>query len=157
MTTTTTTATAHLNRRLLELAVQGERPRCSDPIDHNRWTSDNADDRQTAAAWCARMQCNPPVRCRCRRTRREMGRLGRCRQNTTQVKPPLGGLPGGEIARRAGSSDCGTRKTGVLPAVRCFGSLAVELNGSCFSGSGAQVACLVAEAPVPGAVVVIMI
>jgi hypothetical protein len=49
------------------------------------------------------------------------------------------------------------RKTGGLPAVRCFASLAIELDGSGFAGGGTQIACLVAEAPVPGSVVVIMI
>jgi hypothetical protein len=47
-----TTATALLNRRLLELAQHNERVRCSDPVDHQRWTSDNAEDRAIAMLWC---------------------------------------------------------------------------------------------------------
>jgi Transcription factor WhiB len=46
-------ANDRLTRALLDLATQGERVRCSDPIDHARWTSDNQRDRQTAMAWCA--------------------------------------------------------------------------------------------------------
>jgi Transcription factor WhiB len=47
-----TTAAALLNRRLLELARRGDRPRCSDPVDHARWTSENPADRAIAALWC---------------------------------------------------------------------------------------------------------
>jgi len=36
-----TTATARLNTALINLAVQGERVRCSDPVDHALWTSDD--------------------------------------------------------------------------------------------------------------------
>jgi len=46
-------ATDKLNRRLLDMAVRGDRPRCSDPIDHNLWTSDDQRDRQIAVVWCA--------------------------------------------------------------------------------------------------------
>jgi hypothetical protein len=46
------TATTRLNTALLTMAVRGDRPRCSDPVDHARWTSENADDRATAARWC---------------------------------------------------------------------------------------------------------
>jgi hypothetical protein len=50
---TMTTVTARLNLALITLAQQGDRPRCSDPIDHQRWTSDDQRDRQIAMAWCA--------------------------------------------------------------------------------------------------------
>jgi Transcription factor WhiB len=49
---TTATATSQFNRRILELTIQGERPRCADPITHNMWTSEDAADRATAALWC---------------------------------------------------------------------------------------------------------
>jgi hypothetical protein len=42
------TATQQLNRRLLT----GDRPRCSDPIDHQLWTSEHQQDRDLAAKWC---------------------------------------------------------------------------------------------------------
>jgi hypothetical protein len=48
-----TTATSQFNRRILELAIRGERPRCADPIDHQRWTSESPADRAAAAPWCA--------------------------------------------------------------------------------------------------------
>jgi hypothetical protein len=57
-----TTATARLNTALLTMAVQGERPRCSDPGDHQRWTSDNQHDRQMAMAWCAGCPVIDPCR-----------------------------------------------------------------------------------------------
>jgi hypothetical protein len=57
-----TTATARLNTALITLASQGERPRCSDPIDHQRWTSDDQHDRQIAVAWCA--DCPIIVECK---------------------------------------------------------------------------------------------
>jgi hypothetical protein len=41
-----TTATALLNRALLNMAARGEHPRCGNPVDHNLWTSDiNATDK----------------------------------------------------------------------------------------------------------------
>jgi hypothetical protein len=43
-------ATAAFNRRLLELAQRGDRPRCSDPVDHTLWTSEDQHDRDIAAA-----------------------------------------------------------------------------------------------------------
>jgi hypothetical protein len=46
------TATQQLNRRLITLAATGNRPRCSDPVDHALWTSDEPRDRATAARWC---------------------------------------------------------------------------------------------------------
>jgi hypothetical protein len=48
-----TTATARLNLALITLAQHHERPRCSDPVDHALWTSDDQRDRQIAVAWCA--------------------------------------------------------------------------------------------------------
>jgi hypothetical protein len=39
------TATAAFNRALLTLAANGSRPRCSDPVDHALWTSEDAADR----------------------------------------------------------------------------------------------------------------
>jgi hypothetical protein len=36
-----TTASQRLNTALLTLASQGERVRCSDPIDYALWTSDD--------------------------------------------------------------------------------------------------------------------
>ena len=49
---TMTTATTLFNNALLALAVRGDRPRCSDTVDHARWTSEHPADRATAAAWC---------------------------------------------------------------------------------------------------------
>jgi hypothetical protein len=51
-----TTATDLFNRRLLDMAVRGDRVRCSDPVDHARWTSESAEDRAIAALWCAGCQ-----------------------------------------------------------------------------------------------------
>jgi Transcription factor WhiB len=48
-----TTATARFHLALITLAQRGERVRCSDPVDHQRWTSDDHRDRQIAMAWCA--------------------------------------------------------------------------------------------------------
>jgi hypothetical protein len=48
-----TTATARLNTALINLAVQGERVRCSDPVDHALWTSDDQRDGGVAVQWCA--------------------------------------------------------------------------------------------------------
>lgn len=45
-------ATDRLTSALIALAARGERPRCSDPVDHARWTSDDQHDRKVAAAWC---------------------------------------------------------------------------------------------------------
>jgi hypothetical protein len=42
------TATQQLNRRLLT----GNRPRCSDPVDHQLWTSEDQRDRDIASTWC---------------------------------------------------------------------------------------------------------
>jgi hypothetical protein len=39
-----------------------------------------------------------------------------------------------------------TSTAGVLPAVDCLGSFAVELDGSCFAGGGAQIAFPMREA-----------
>jgi hypothetical protein len=44
--------TTRLNRRLLELAQRGDRPRCADPITHIMWTSESPADRAIAAQWC---------------------------------------------------------------------------------------------------------
>jgi hypothetical protein len=46
------TATDLFNRALITLAVRGERPRCSDPVDHARWTSEDQSDRDIAALCC---------------------------------------------------------------------------------------------------------
>jgi hypothetical protein len=46
------TATALLNLQLLTIAQRGDRPRCSDPVDHERWTSDHEANRAIAALWC---------------------------------------------------------------------------------------------------------
>jgi hypothetical protein len=50
--TRTSTATQTLHLRLIGMAVRGDRPRCSDPIDHDLWTSDHAEDRAIAQLWC---------------------------------------------------------------------------------------------------------
>jgi Transcription factor WhiB len=42
-----------LNKALLGLAIRGERVRCSDPVDHLMWTSENPDERASAARRCA--------------------------------------------------------------------------------------------------------
>jgi hypothetical protein len=47
------TATAALNRRLLELAQRNEHPRCSDPVHHPLWTSDHEAERAEAARLCS--------------------------------------------------------------------------------------------------------
>jgi hypothetical protein len=47
-----TTATHLFNRALIALASKGDRPRCSDPVDHTVWLSEDAADRAIAAAWC---------------------------------------------------------------------------------------------------------
>lgn len=41
-----------LTRAVLDLVLQGQRPRCSDPVTHELWTSDNREEREQAAAWC---------------------------------------------------------------------------------------------------------
>jgi hypothetical protein len=46
-----TTAAERLTRALINLAVRGERPRCSDPVDHALWTSDDRRDRAVAIQW----------------------------------------------------------------------------------------------------------
>jgi Transcription factor WhiB len=48
----TNTATMALTRALITMAQRNERPRCSDPVDHERWTSEDAADREIAAACC---------------------------------------------------------------------------------------------------------
>jgi hypothetical protein len=48
-----TTAEHRLTMALIALAVRGERPRCSDPVDHALWTSDDQHDRAVAVQWCA--------------------------------------------------------------------------------------------------------
>jgi hypothetical protein len=48
-----TTADHRLTMALIALAVRGERPRCSDPVDHALWTSDDQHDRAVAVQWCA--------------------------------------------------------------------------------------------------------
>jgi Transcription factor WhiB len=47
-----TTATARFNTALITMAVRGDRPRCSDPVDHAMWTSEDQQDRAIAATWC---------------------------------------------------------------------------------------------------------
>jgi Transcription factor WhiB len=47
-----TTATDLFNRALITMAQRNERPRCSDPVDHARWTSEHPADRAIAALWC---------------------------------------------------------------------------------------------------------
>lgn len=51
-----TTATTRLNTALLTMARRAERRRCSDPVDHMLWTTENADDRAIAARWCVGCQ-----------------------------------------------------------------------------------------------------
>ena len=46
-----TTAAERLNLGLIDLAVRGDRPRCSDPVDHDLWTSDDQRDRAIAVQW----------------------------------------------------------------------------------------------------------
>jgi hypothetical protein len=50
------TATQAFNRALITMAARGERPRCSDPIDHQLWTSEDQQDRDIATAWCTGCQ-----------------------------------------------------------------------------------------------------
>jgi hypothetical protein len=45
-----TTAAERLNLGLIDLAVRGDRPRCSDPVDY-LWTSDDQRDRAIAVQW----------------------------------------------------------------------------------------------------------
>ena len=42
--TMTITATAKLNTALIAMASRGGRPRCSDPVDHALWTSEDQRD-----------------------------------------------------------------------------------------------------------------
>jgi hypothetical protein len=58
--TMTTTATAKLNTALITMASRGVRPRCSDPVDHQLWTSEDQHDRDIAAQWCS--GCEVPLR-----------------------------------------------------------------------------------------------
>lgn len=46
------TARDTLDRALIGMAANGQRPRCGDPADTHRWTSDRPDDRRRAAALC---------------------------------------------------------------------------------------------------------
>ena len=45
------TAAERLNLALIDLAVRGDRPRCSDPVDHDLWTSDDQRDRAIVVQW----------------------------------------------------------------------------------------------------------
>jgi Transcription factor WhiB len=56
------TATDELNRALLSLAADGDRPRCSDPITRELWTAEHAAHRAIAVKWCKR--CPVLVLCR---------------------------------------------------------------------------------------------
>jgi hypothetical protein len=47
-----TTATDLFGRALITMAQRNEGPRCSDPVDHMRWTSESESDRAIAALWC---------------------------------------------------------------------------------------------------------
>lgn len=47
------TATEDLSKALLRYAERGSRPRCGDGETSYAWTSDEADSRALAAAWCA--------------------------------------------------------------------------------------------------------
>jgi Transcription factor WhiB len=64
-----TTATTKLNTALITMASRGDRPRCSDPIDHAKWTSEDQHDRDTAAAWCN--GCNVMLLCGAAATERD--------------------------------------------------------------------------------------
>ena len=46
------TARDDLDRALLDLAVDGRRPRCAEPADHELWTSDDRAERARAAELC---------------------------------------------------------------------------------------------------------
>jgi hypothetical protein len=46
------TASKAFNQALIELAARGERPRCSDPVTREMWTSEDVADRAIAALWC---------------------------------------------------------------------------------------------------------
>jgi hypothetical protein len=35
------------------MAARGDRPRCADPVDHDLWTSESAEDRAIAVKHCA--------------------------------------------------------------------------------------------------------
>ena len=54
------TPTERLNRALLDLAVEGGRPRCAEYGGHEMWTSDDPDDRALAARWCRGCPILPP-------------------------------------------------------------------------------------------------
>jgi hypothetical protein len=60
------TATQQLNRRLLT----GDRPRCSDPADHQLWTSEHQQDQDLAAKWCT--GCITGYKC-CPRVEEQVG------------------------------------------------------------------------------------
>lgn len=42
-----------LTRALVDLATQGRRPRCGDPVTRDLWTSEDREERQLGASWCA--------------------------------------------------------------------------------------------------------
>ena len=46
------TPAEELTRALLDLATNGERPRCGDPETHALWLSDDHEERKLAATWC---------------------------------------------------------------------------------------------------------
>ena len=48
----TTPQTTALTMALIALADEGQRPRCGDASDRDMWISDDAKDREQAAAWC---------------------------------------------------------------------------------------------------------
>lgn len=48
-----TTASGPLTAALLQLAVTGCRPRCSDPETHSYWLSEDKLERVQAVAWCS--------------------------------------------------------------------------------------------------------
>jgi hypothetical protein len=60
-------ANDRLTQGLIALAVRGERPRCSDPVDDTLWTSDDHRDRTLAIRWCngcpILVECRQAARC----------------------------------------------------------------------------------------------
>lgn len=63
------TPAEQLTRALVDLATQGRRPRCGDPVTRDCWTSEDKRERQLAAGWCT----GCPVLLQCRAAAEEMG------------------------------------------------------------------------------------
>lgn len=77
------TASGPLTGALLQLAVTGCRPRCSDPETHGYWLSEAKAERDQAVAWCS----GCPI-------------LDNCRQNAELLDEPFGVWGGVDRTKR---------------------------------------------------------